>query len=53
MIKIMENPVDVNTYYQPGEFDRLKDSVAKGYSYTIKQMKLSVANDKINRLIRR
>lgn len=49
----MNNPVDVKLYFQPGEIDRLKDYVIKGYSHTVKQINISAANNKLKKLMRR
>lgn len=53
MINNMNILVDVKNYFQPGELDKLKTYINKGYMYVIKQNNISKANDKLKRLIRR
>ena len=48
-----DSQVDVNIYYQSGEIEILKEYVLSGTAYNIKQEKLLIASQKLNRLRKR
>lgn len=51
-ILIRKIPVDVNSYYQPGQLDEIKKHILN-FNYNLQQKKLNAISEKINRLRRK